>query len=272
MRIVPRAVASRLRRLAHAAGAAAALVVCVAQPAHALNDPPPVATLRFDQGGALAFTSPWGPADVGRLRGTFLSLPGQPNANLLADLFCIDVLHNVSFDPGGWDVYLTNLGGDASLDYTRQGARYAASDPNSLTRYRKAAWLVDQFATVTSAVDTAGIQGAMWLQFEASLTPYTFANAQEASAVATWQSAADLFAGSAGWAAYDWSRFTVVTDVNSAGLGNDWRGLQELIMARPFDTTVTPEPATFALLGAGLALLGVAARRGRAAPAPRGEG
>lgn len=226
----------------------------------AAQDAPPQATLRFDVAGAPAFTSPYGPADVGRLRATFLSLPGNPTANQNVDVFCVDILHNVTFAPTGWDVYLTNLGGDASTAFTRQGARYATGTPDALTRYRKAAWLVDQFATVRTVADTAGIQGAMWLQFEPSLSPFTYANAAEEQAVTTWQTAADLFAGSEAFSTYDWSRFTVLTDVDAVGRGDDYRGLQELIMTNPPMTT-TPEPTTVVLLGASLAVVGGVARR-----------
>lgn len=248
--------AARLRWVRAASMAAAFLVAGRTAAAQT----PPTATLRFLEGGALAFTSPYGPADVGRLRGTFLSLPGQPTV----DLFCVDILHYVTYDPNGWSVYLTNLGGTPSVDYTRQGARYADGTPDALTRYRKAAWLIDQYATARTLTDTAGIQGAMWLQFEPTLAPFDFANPGEALAVNRWLTASDAFAASAAFATYDWSRFTVATDVASAGVGNDYHGLQELIFRTPL-TTTTPEPATVALVGIGLAAVGAAARRRRGA-------
>lgn len=251
-----------LRTTAVAVGLVGTLLTAAA-PVHAQGTPAqPTATLRFDEGGALAFTSPYGQTDVGRLRATFLSLPGQPEANLAANLFCVDLLHNVTFVPEGWRVYLTNLGGAPSLDYTRQGARYADAAPDALTRYRKAAWLVDQYAKVRTLTDTAGIQAAMWMQFEPTLAPYTFADAGEQLSTTSWLAAADTFASSQRFETYNWSRFTVVTDVNAAGMGDDYHGFQELITKTPL-TTTTPEPATVVLLGGGLVAAGLVTRRKR---------
>lgn len=257
---------ARLARLAPRIGRTAALAAAVllgaaARPAHAQA----TGVLRSDAAGQPAFTSEYGPTDVGRLRGTFLSLPGQATP-LAVDLFCVDLLHNVTFDPNGWSVYLTNLGGTPSLDYTRQGVRYGAATPSALTRYRKAAWLVDQYAHVSTLTDTAGIQGAMWLQFESSLAPYTYANAGEQQSVEAWLTKADAFAASTRFDTYNWGRFTIVTDVNAVGLGDDWHGYQELITRTPL-TTTTPEPGSVALVAVGLAGVGAAVRRRRKAAA-----
>ncbi|GJG89202.1 hypothetical protein tb265_43830 [Gemmatimonadetes bacterium T265] len=249
--------AARVRRLATTVACAGAAILAASNAAHAQSTPP-TATLRFDEAGALAFTGPYGSPDVGRLKATFLSLPGNASANTPIDAFCIDILHEVTFDPNGWNVYLTNLG-DSSISYTRQGTRSFNPGPDALTRYRKAAWLVDQYSKVSTLTDTAGIQGAMWLQFEPTLAPYDYATAGEAQAVATWEAAADAFAGSANFATYDWRRFTVLTDVNSAGIGDDYHGMQELITESPI--TATPEPTTVALLGVSLVGTGLVARR-----------
>ena len=252
--------APRIRRTA--ALAAAVLLGAAARPAHAQA----TGVLRFDEGGQLAFTSEYGPTDVGRLRGTFLSLPGQTSASLAVDLFCVDIPHAVTFDPNGWSVYLTNLGGLPSLDYTRQGARYADGTPDALTRYRKAAWLVDQYARAKTVTDTAGIQGAMWRQFESSLAPYTYASAGEEQSVDSWLTKADTFAASSRFDTYNWGRFTIVTDVNAAGMGDDYHGWQELITRTPL-TTTTPEPGSIALVAVGLAGVGAVVRRRRGAAA-----
>ena len=106
----------------------------------------------------------------------------------------------------------------------------------------------------------------MWRQFEPSLAPYTYANAGEQLAVESWMTAADDFAASRHFAKYDWSRFTVVTDVASVGVGNDYPGLQELITRTPL-TTTTPEPGSVALVALGLAAGGVIVRRRRHTPA-----
>ena len=247
-------IAARVRRFATIAATACAAVLTAGQSAGAQTTPP-VATIRFDQPGAPAFTSQYGSPDVGRLGATFLSLPGAPGVNQSLDAFCVDLLHDVSSDPNGWNVYLNNLA-DTSVAYTREGGTVT----DALTKYRKAAWLVDQYKTVNTLTDTAGIQGAMWLQFAPTLAPYDYANASEAKAVATWEAAADAFAGSSAFQTYNWSQFTVLTDVNSAGLGlDDYRGYQELITKSP--STTTPEPTTFVLLGASLAGMAFVARR-----------
>lgn len=249
---------ARVRRVVATATAAVAAVLITAQAASA-QTAPPTATIRFDEAGAPALTSPYGPGDVGRLRATFLSLPGAPSTNQAVDVFCVDLLHNVTFNPFGWTVYMTNLGG-SSVAYTRQGARTFEEAPDALTRYRKAAWLIDQYASVTTLTDTTGIQAAMWRQFVSTLAPYDYANAAEANASESWQAAADTFAASSNFDSYNWSRFTVLTDVNSVGVGNDYHGLQELITATP-PTTTTPEPTTLVLLAASLSGLAVVARR-----------
>ncbi|HEY0780605.1 MAG TPA: hypothetical protein VGD56_21795, partial [Gemmatirosa sp.] len=224
MRTISLPLAARVRRLATIAATACAVVLTAGQSAQA-QTAPATATLRFDEAGQLAFTSPYGSPDVGRLKATFLSLPGSSSANQAIDAFCVDILHDVTFNPAGWNVYLNNLA-DTSVAYTREGSTYS----DALTRYRKAAWLVDQYATVHTVTDTAGIQGAMWLQFAPTLAPYEYANASEAKAVASWEAAADAFAGTAAFSAYDWSKFTLLTDVQSAGLGlDDYHGYQELI-------------------------------------------
>ncbi len=257
--------AARVRRSATATATACAVafaLVCTAtgsaqaQTAAAT----PTGTLRFDEAGALALalipSYGHGQADVGRLKGTLLSLPGNPNANQAIDMFCVDLLHDVTFRDNGWNVYLNNLGDPSSVATTREGGVVA----DALTRYRKAAWLTDQYAQVTTLADTAGIQAAMWLQFVPTLTPFTFADASEANATAAWTTAANRFAATAAFDAYNWSRFTVLTDVNSVGAGEDGDGFQEQITSEPL-TTTTPEPTTLALLGVSLAGLAAAARR-----------
>ncbi len=254
MRLLSLPIASRVRRFATIAATACVAVLTAAPSAHA-QTAPGTATIRFDEAGMLAFTSQYGPPDVGRLKATFLSLPGAPSTNQAIDAFCVDLLHDVTFNPSGWNVYLNNLA-DTSVAHTREGG--VVSD--ALTRYRKAAWLVDQYSTVNTLTDTAGIQGAMWLQFAPTLAPYDYAMPSEARAVASWEAAADAFAGTAAFAAYDWSRFTVLTDVNSVGLGlDDYHGYQELITETP--VTATPEPTAVVMLGASLAGIALVARR-----------
>ncbi len=250
--------AARAHRFVTMATAAVAAVLITGQAARA-QTVPPTATIRFDEAGAPALQSPYGPADVGRLRATFLSLPGMPTTNTAVDVFCVDLLHNVTFAPAGWNVYMTNLGG-SSVAYTRQGTRLFDDAPDALTRYRKAAWLLDQYSSVTTLTDTTGIQVAMWKQFVTTLAPFGFANSGEANAAASWEAAADAFAATDAFDHYEWSRFTVLTDVNSVGVGNDYHGLQELMTETPPSTT-TPEPTTLVLLGASLAGMAVIARR-----------
>ncbi len=249
---------------ARLAGAALALATATAAaPAAQAQD---TGVLQFSEAGTIAFTSiSSGQLDVGRLKGTLLDLNGAA-VNTPLDLFCVDLYHFVTFDLSGWNVYLTNLGtGDVSR--TRQGginpATMTPAYPGALDQYRKQAWLADQYATVTTAADTAGIQAAMWLQFEPSLAPWFPATLDEALATATWLVNADAFSLTSDFTTYDWSRFTIITDASSVGLGsNDYRGLQELVTIDGFGaTTTTPEPAGMALLATGLAGLGVTVRR-----------
>jgi hypothetical protein len=153
-------------------------------------------------------------ADVGPSYATILSGPSIPVGQARnITVFCIDIANDALYGQQ-WDAYFTNLGDvpPLTLDNTRQGALFV----DALERYRKAAFLVNQYRFNPAPLQTAGIQGAIWRQFRPSLFPFA-PNAAEAEAVDFWMAKADAFAASAEYNTFDYSRFTVITDVNAVG-------------------------------------------------------
>ena len=192
---------------------------------------------------------------VGPFTGTLL---GGTTAGTQVNLFCLDVL-NVVTQGQEWRANFINLAsGDLSL--TRQGDA-------ALDKYRQAAWLTDQYnaqlSTTGNRNDWDGIQAAIWQTFNAGNPDGDLNNANGGGNESFWLAAASNFAASSEFDTYDYSRFTIVTDVAVAGEGAQrlTGGAQEFL-----STAVVPEPSTYVLMASGLGILGgvVRMRRRRA--------
>lgn len=239
-----RTAATLARRTALCAGLALAPAAAFAQPSY-------TTTYNSPATGAAAFGYTVGPQNA-----TLFTAPGQA---LGVTLFCVDYQNAVT-DGLTYQAHLTSLGAAVS----GAGALTLTRHPAGLTGYRKAAFLIDQFAT--NAQDNwGGIQGAIWQLFGAPGAPSTgSAGTADMTTTAYWADVANTFAGNtAAFDGYDYSRFTIVTDVRAAGSADD-------AFAQEFMTpsTVTPEPGSVVLMAVGLlATAGASARRRRAAVA-----
>jgi len=182
---------------------------------------------------------------VGPFTGTVLSDPTRPTINL----FCVDVLNQIKWGHE-WNGAFTNLGSN-DFDATRHGI--GAKDS-----YQKAAFLASQFKTpgVTTS-QWGGIQAAMWNLMNPG-NPNGGTNPIVNTSEAYWLAQADSWYVNGGATTFDFSRWSIVTDVDAAGIVSG-RGTQEFLT----DTTATPEPETWILLGTGvLLILGVAIKQG----------
>ena len=179
----------------------------------------------------------WG-TYVGPYRAQVLSQPGMPTI----DVYCVDYLNHISIGQQ-WYANFSKL--DGSLGNTRN-AWYGGGGYNEAAariRYQKAAWLASQFDK-TSQSQWGGIHAAIW-----QLTTPGYPSGSYSSA-SPWINLANTNYGSV-----NLSEWSVVTDVNTyQGVG----GVQEYLVH-----TVVPEPLTIALVGTGLAGIGMARRRRR---------
>lgn len=184
---------------------------------------------------------------IGPFDGTLQALPGSAQS---VTMFCIDVLNDVAVGQS-WTGVLTSLADpSASLATTRYPV---GSDAMAMTKYRTTAWLSSQFG-LQSTETWADIQHAIWNVW----APGRYAaNAWDAAGAAA---AASNFRG------FDFSRWSVLTDVT--GVGRTLGGAQEFVVPGGIGGggtgSVVPEPSTYLLMATGMvALAGVARRRRR---------
>lgn len=175
---------------------------------------------------------------VGPFNGTITSDPARPRI----DLFCVDVLNAINWGHS-WTANMSNLAGD--LSQTRHGNAKEV-------QYKKAAYLASLYAGSPTS-QWGGIQSAIW----DLLNPGQGGPALNNSAELVWLAQANTWWTSGAASSFDFSRWTVVTEVGAAGVVSG-RGTQEFLT-----TGVTPEPETWVLMGTGLIMIvGFAMRRG----------
>jgi hypothetical protein len=226
-----------LSRLALAASAAVVPVVASAQP-----------TLAFDASQPNAFSN--GSYYVGPFNGTFTTAPGQSTA---LSIFCVDILNTVGFGDT-FPVKVTSLADGADLSNTRH--------PGMLTQYREAAWISSYFSIVPQA-GWGSMQYAMWGLLNPGSAP-TDAYSPSIIAAADYAASQNFHAftyNSSDYAAFDYSKYSVLTDVRAAGSADD--GFEQEFITGDLASTATPEPATLVLTAGGLLIVYGVTRRKR---------
>ena len=182
---------------------------------------------------------------VSPFTGTVLSDPTRPTINL----FSVDVLNDIRWRQQ-WTGAFTRLTSN-NFDATRHGI-------GAKEKYENAAYLASKFrAPNVRTTQWGGIQTAMWNLLNPG-RPNGGANPLVNSTEAYWLAKVDRWRSDGGAAKFDFSRWSIVTDVGAAGMVRGG-GTQEFLT----DTTATPEPETWILLGTGVLLvLGVAVSKG----------
>jgi hypothetical protein len=181
---------------------------------------------------------------VGPFWGTVTSDPGRP----VIDLYCVDILNQIRWGQS-FQANYSNLG-SGNLSQTRHGNA-------KLDQYRQAAYLASQFNAPGIATNQwGGIQAAMWNLLNPGY-PNGGTNVNAGTTEAYWLAQASNWYNSSAAQNFDFSKWTIVTDVNAKGVGSG-AGVQEFLT-----TGVTPEPETWVLMGTGVILIvGWALRRG----------
>lgn len=181
---------------------------------------------------------------VGPFWGTVTSDPTRP----VIDLYCVDVLNQITWGQTFRAKY-SNLA-SGNLSQTRHGNA-------KVDQYRQAAYLASQFnAPGVNTNQWGGIQAAMWNLLNPGY-PHGGRNANIGTTEAYWLAQASSWYSSGAAQTFDFSKWTIVTDVNAAGVRSG-AGVQEFLT-----TGVTPEPETWVLMGTGVILIvGWALRRG----------
>lgn len=186
---------------------------------------------------------------VGPFWGTLTSDPTKPTI----DLFCVDVLNAINFGHT-WSANFTNLA-SGNLGLTRHGDAKAA-------QYQQAAFLASKFNSpgVTTS-QFGGLQAAIWNLLNPGY-PFGGANVLSTSSEAYWLAQANAWHTGGGASSFDFSKWTIVTDAGAAGQVSGY-GTQEFLTSS-LNTSVTPEPETWVLMGSGLlVIVGFAIKRGR---------
>jgi hypothetical protein len=182
---------------------------------------------------------------VGPFTATVVSDPTRPTI----DIFCVDVLNQITWGHT-WRARFTNLA-SGDLSATRHGNA-------KLAEYKQAAWLTTMYrAPGVNTNQWGGIQSAIWNLLNPGY-PYGGTSATTNTHEAYWLAQANNWYNSAASNSFDFTRWSVVTDVGAAGRVRGG-GTQEFLTQN-----VTPEPETWILMGTGLLIIvGFAVKRGR---------